>query len=111
MCWVRERVARSTASSRCGSGYVREWDLHQESTSGTCRLPATWLERTYTAEETGMADATADQGRRYVLDGSDEDLRRLLSLSESFAEHARRAFRRVGVGPGWTVIDCGGPAA
>src|SRR4029077_19970558 len=24
-----------------------------------------------------------------------------------FAEHARRAFRRVGVGPGWTVIDCG----
>ena len=54
-----------------------------------------------------MADATADQVRRYVLDGSDEDLRRLLSLSESFAEHARRALRRVGVGPGWTVIDCG----
>jgi ubiquinone/menaquinone biosynthesis C-methylase UbiE len=54
-----------------------------------------------------MTDATADQVRRYVLDGSDEDLRRLLSLSESFAEQARRAFRRVGVGPGWTVIDCG----
>ena len=54
-----------------------------------------------------MADATADQVRRYILDGSDEDLRRLMSLSESFAEHARRAFRRVGVGPGWTVVDCG----
>ena len=54
-----------------------------------------------------MADATADQLRRYVLDGSDDDLRRLLSLSESFAEHARRSLRRVGVGPGWTVIDCG----
>ena len=54
-----------------------------------------------------MADATADQVRRYVLDGSDDDLRRLLSLSESFAEHVRRALRRVGVGPGWTVIDCG----
>jgi ubiquinone/menaquinone biosynthesis C-methylase UbiE len=54
-----------------------------------------------------MADATADQVRRYVLDGSNDDLRRLLSLSESFAEHARRALRRVGVGPGWTVIDCG----
>jgi SAM-dependent methyltransferase len=54
-----------------------------------------------------MADATADQVRRYILDGSDDDLRRLLSLSESFAEHARRALRRVGVGPGWTVIDCG----
>ena len=54
-----------------------------------------------------MTDATADQVRRYVLDGSDDDLRRLLSLSESFAEHARRALRRVGVGPGWSVIDCG----
>ena len=54
-----------------------------------------------------MADATVDQVRRYILDGSDDDLRRLLSLSESFAEHARRALRRVGVGPGWTVIDCG----
>src|SRR5438045_2663774 len=54
-----------------------------------------------------MADATADQDRRYVLDSGDDDLRRLLSLSESFAEHARRALRRVGVGPGWTVIDCG----
>ena len=54
-----------------------------------------------------MTDATVDQVRRYILDGSDDDLRRLLSLSESFAEHARRALRRVGVGPGWTVIDCG----
>src|SRR5690348_6400273 len=54
-----------------------------------------------------MADVTVDQVGRYVLDGSDDDLRRLLSLSESFAEHARRALRRVGVGPGWTVIDCG----
>ena len=55
-----------------------------------------------------MADATVDQVRRYILDGSDDDLRRLLSLSESFAEDARRALlRRVGVGPGWTVIDCG----
>jgi ubiquinone/menaquinone biosynthesis C-methylase UbiE len=54
-----------------------------------------------------MADATVNQVRRYILDGSDEDLRRLLRLSESFAEHARRALRRVGIGRGWTVIDCG----
>ena len=54
-----------------------------------------------------MADATVDQVRRYILDSSDEDLRRLLRLSESFAEHARRALRRVGIGRGWTVIDCG----
>ena len=43
--------------------------------------------------------ALADYGR-----GRHTPLR-LLSLSESFAEHARRALRRVGVGPGWTVID------
>jgi hypothetical protein len=55
-----------------------------------------------------MADATADQVRRYVLDGSDDDLRRLLSLSESFAEHARRALRRVGVGPRWTGMERAG---
>ena len=30
-----------------------------------------------------MTDATVDQVRRYILDGSDDDLRRLLSLSES----------------------------
>ena len=54
-----------------------------------------------------MADATVDQVRRYILDGSNDDLRRLLSLSESFAEHARRALGTVGAGHGWTVIDCG----
>jgi ubiquinone/menaquinone biosynthesis C-methylase UbiE len=54
-----------------------------------------------------MADATVDQVGRYILDGSDEDLRRLLRLSESFAEHAGRTLRRVGIGRGWTVIDCG----
>jgi hypothetical protein len=47
--------------------------------------------------ETGVTDATLEQVRRYVLDGSDDGLRRLLSLSESFAAHARRAFRRAGV--------------
>jgi ubiquinone/menaquinone biosynthesis C-methylase UbiE len=54
-----------------------------------------------------MADATEDRVRRYILDGGDEDLRRLLSISEVTAEAARRAFRRVGIGQGWTVIDCG----
>ena len=54
-----------------------------------------------------MAEAAVDQQRRYVLDGGDEDLRRLLTLSESFAVQARRSFQRAGVGPGWTVIDCG----
>src|SRR5215472_11217263 len=54
-----------------------------------------------------MADETVDQVRRYILDGGDEDLRRLLSVSEFSAEAARRALHRAGIGRGWTVIDCG----
>jgi len=44
-----------------------------------------------------MADPIAERVRRYILDGSDEDLRRLLTISEHHAEAARRAFRRVGI--------------
>jgi len=54
-----------------------------------------------------MTKETAEQVGRYVLDGSDEDLRRLLSISEVATEAARRAFGRVGVCAGWTAIDCG----
>lgn len=54
-----------------------------------------------------MAKATAEHVGRYVLDGSDEDLRRLLSIAEVAAETARRAFGRVGICAGWTAIDCG----
>ncbi len=54
-----------------------------------------------------MTKATAEQAGRYVLDGGDEDLRRLLSIAEVAAETARHAFRRVGIGAGWTAIDCG----
>jgi SAM-dependent methyltransferase len=54
-----------------------------------------------------MAEAVAERVRRYILDGSDEDLRRLLSISEVAAEMARAAFRKVGVQEGWKAIDCG----
>src|SRR5215469_17809740 len=54
-----------------------------------------------------MTKAIAEHSGRYVLDGSDEDLRRLLAVSEITAETARRAFGRVGIGEGWTAIDCG----
>ena len=49
------------------------------------------------SKEAGMAEVVAEQVRRYVLDGSDEDLRRLLSISRVTAETARRAFRRAGI--------------
>jgi len=59
-----------------------------------------------------MAEAVTERVRRYILNGSDEDLRRLLGIAEISAEMARAAFRRVGVQPGWTAIDCGcGPSA
>jgi ubiquinone/menaquinone biosynthesis C-methylase UbiE len=54
-----------------------------------------------------MAEAIAERVRRYILDGSDEDLRRLLGLAETTQEMARSAFRRVGVQEGWHAIDCG----
>jgi ubiquinone/menaquinone biosynthesis C-methylase UbiE len=54
-----------------------------------------------------MADAIADRVRRYILDGSDADLQRLMGVSEVFAEPARRALARAGVSEGATVIDCG----
>src|SRR6201989_3674042 len=54
-----------------------------------------------------MAEATAERVRRYILDGGDEDLRRLLGVAESTREMAGSAFRRVGMQEGWHVIDCG----
>ena len=54
-----------------------------------------------------MAEEFTERVSRYILDGSDPDLRRLLSGAELGAENARTAFRRVGVQPGWNVIDCG----
>jgi ubiquinone/menaquinone biosynthesis C-methylase UbiE len=59
------------------------------------------------SKEAGMAEAIAERVTRYVLDGSDDDLRRLLSISQVTAETARRAFHRVGVREGGTAIDCG----
>jgi len=54
-----------------------------------------------------MTDATADRVQRYLLEGSDEELRRLLGVAETTAGAARRAFTRAGVSPGWSAIDCG----
>jgi SAM-dependent methyltransferase len=54
-----------------------------------------------------MADAVAARIRRYILDGSDEDLRRLMRISQVSEEMVRTALRRVGAREGWTAIDCG----
>jgi SAM-dependent methyltransferase len=54
-----------------------------------------------------MSDTVADRVSRYVLDGSDEDLRRLLGVAHVSADMARSAFRRIGVQEGWKAIECG----
>ena len=41
-----------------------------------------------------MAEAVTARVRRYIIDGTDQDLRRLLSVAELVAELARAAFRR-----------------
>ena len=54
-----------------------------------------------------MSETIGERIRRYVLDSSDEDLQRLLSIAELSAEPTRTAFRKIGMEPGWRVIDCG----
>lgn len=54
-----------------------------------------------------MTEAVTGRVRRYILEGTDQDLRRLLSIAEISAEMARTAFRRLGVKQGWNAIDCG----
>jgi len=54
-----------------------------------------------------MTEAIAERVRRYILDGTDRDLRRLLSISQEAAEMTRAALRRIGVQPGWSALECG----
>jgi ubiquinone/menaquinone biosynthesis C-methylase UbiE len=54
-----------------------------------------------------MTEAVGERVKRYILDGTDQDLRRLLSISQESADMVRTALRRVGVQAGWSAIDCG----
>src|SRR6266566_6758542 len=54
-----------------------------------------------------MADTVGQRVHRYLLDGSDEDLKRLLAVSERMSVPTRTALRRSGIQAGWAVIDCG----
>jgi SAM-dependent methyltransferase len=54
-----------------------------------------------------MVEAISERVQRYVLDGNDQDLRRLLTIAQQAAEMPRAAFRRIGVGEGWNAIECG----
>jgi hypothetical protein len=47
-----------------------------------------------------MSETIGERIRRYVLDSSDEDLQRLLSIAELSAEPTRTAFRKIGMKPG-----------
>lgn len=54
-----------------------------------------------------MPESIPERIRHYVLDGSDGDLRRLLSVAEAQAESARTAIGRIGDIAGWRAIECG----
>jgi len=54
-----------------------------------------------------MTEEIAGRASRYILEGDDEDLRRLLAFSEVISAPARRAFGRAGLSDGWAAIDCG----
>jgi SAM-dependent methyltransferase len=54
-----------------------------------------------------MLDTVGQRVHRYLLDGSDEDLKRLLAFSEFMSPSTRTALRRSGIQAGWAVIECG----
>ncbi len=54
-----------------------------------------------------MTQRADDRVQRYLLDGSDEDLKRLIGLAEAHGDMARTALHRSGITPGWNVIECG----
>jgi SAM-dependent methyltransferase len=54
-----------------------------------------------------LPESIPERIRHYVLDGSDRDLRRLLSVAEVQAESARAAIGRIGDIAGWRAIECG----
>ena len=64
------------------------------------RLAPGWIgsvEDDASAGEVGMAEGVIERVSHYILDGSDQDLRRLLSIAERQAETARTAFPAVAV--------------
>jgi len=54
-----------------------------------------------------MTGAVAARVERYILDGSDADLRRLLAIAQISEDAARTTLTRVGVQEGWRALDCG----
>src|SRR5215831_3358757 len=54
-----------------------------------------------------MTDTVGQRVQRYILDGNDDDLKRLVAAAELLAESSRSALRRSGIQAGWSVIECG----
>jgi SAM-dependent methyltransferase len=54
-----------------------------------------------------MTGAEAGHAHRYILDGSDADLRRLLAIGQITEDAARGAVARVDVQGGWRALECG----
>jgi SAM-dependent methyltransferase len=54
-----------------------------------------------------VPESLGERVKRYILTGDDEDLKRLLVISDVMRESARTALGRSGVGAGASVIECG----
>jgi SAM-dependent methyltransferase len=54
-----------------------------------------------------MTGAVAARVGRYILDGSDADLRRLLDIAQISEDAAQAALSSVGVQEGWRALECG----
>lgn len=54
-----------------------------------------------------MTTSAEDAVARYALDGSDEDLKRLLRIAALLNANTRTALATVDVRPGWRALECG----
>ncbi len=54
-----------------------------------------------------MSDVPTERLERYVLDGGNDDLQRLLTIAQVTEAAARAACERIGATNGWSAIDCG----
>ncbi|MBV8961017.1 MAG: class I SAM-dependent methyltransferase [Actinobacteria bacterium] len=56
---------------------------------------------------TFLASGGTSRTDTYVLDGAEADLRRLRAIADVTAELTRTSVQRVGLGRGWSGLDCG----
>src|SRR3984885_1551384 len=107
---VREREPLARVQGRhLDRAYDRPAAFQAPAAAGSAshRRGRQWQHARISPRGRAMTQRAGDRVQRYLLDGSDEDLKRLIGLAEAHGEMARTALRRSGIAHGWNVIECG----